>query len=75
VEVPWDDAVLHTSDGIPYLAPELQLVFKSTAPRPRDHVDAAQVIPALDERRRRILTALLPPEHPWQRLLAERAGR
>ncbi len=46
VRVPWPDAVLHTSDGIPYLAPELQLLFKSKAPRPKDDVDAREVIPA-----------------------------
>jgi hypothetical protein len=67
---PWDDALLQTADGVPYLAPELQLLFKSKGLRPKDHVDARHVIPRLDPARRRSLVALLPRTHPWQRLLA-----
>lgn len=69
VEVAWDDAVLRSADGIPYLAPELQLLFKSKDPRPKDHLDAAQVIPELDTDRRQRLGRLLPDEHPWKRLV------
>jgi hypothetical protein len=29
IRVPWPQAVLSTADGVPYLAPELQLLFKS----------------------------------------------
>jgi hypothetical protein len=70
VGVPWDLAVLRTIDGVPYLAPELQLLFKSTHRRPKDEVDAAEVIPNLDPRRRAWLAGLLDPAHPWQRQLA-----
>jgi hypothetical protein len=70
LQVPWGSAVLFTVDGVPYLAPEIQLLFKSRDPRPRDEVDAAEVIPHLDERRRRSLAATLASDHPWQRLLA-----
>lgn len=66
---PWEDTVLLTADGIPYLAPELQLLFKSTGLREKDHVDARQVIPHLGDERRRALAALLPPGHPWQELV------
>lgn len=41
--VPWAEAVLRTADGVPYLAPELQLLFKSVDPRPKDLIDAAEV--------------------------------
>jgi hypothetical protein len=64
VKVPWDLALLHTADGIPYLAPELQLLFKSKEPRPKDDVDATAVIPELDTRQR--MSRLLKPDHPWQ---------
>ena len=37
---PWDEAVLTSADGVPYLAPELQLLFKSRDVREKDDVDA-----------------------------------
>jgi hypothetical protein len=69
VQVPWDRAVLRTAGGIPYLAPDLQLLYKSKAVRPKDALDAAEVIPELDAEHRTRLGALLPNEHEWQRLL------
>jgi hypothetical protein len=66
---PWEQTILQTTDDVPYLAPELQLLFKSKGLRDKDHSDARQVIPDLDETRRRHLTTLLPPTHPWQHLL------
>ena len=65
---PWAAAVLHSNDDIPYLAPELQLLFKSKQIRPKDDVDAREVIPALDPDRRHRLGAWLPPGHPWRAL-------
>ena len=65
----WDDAVLHTGDGLPYLAPELQLLLKamsSAGTRPKDDADAALVIPLLDEPRRAWLREHLPEDHPWE---------
>ena len=68
--VRWDDAVLRSEGAIPYLAPELQLLCKSKNVRPKDDVDAAEVIPALSEARRLRLRQLLPDDHPWQVLCA-----
>lgn len=65
---PWSDTVLRTADGVPYLAPELQLLFKSKGQRPKDDLDAAHVIAHLDPTRRQALATLLPPDHPWQAL-------
>ncbi len=70
VQVPWPLAVLHTTDGVPYLSPELQLLYKSKGRRPKDDVDAAEVVPDLDDRQRELLSRLLEPDHAWQRLLA-----
>ena len=70
VRIPWGDAVLTTGDGVPYLAPELQLLFKSQVPRPKDELDAEQVIPELEPERRDRLAHLLPLNHPWQARLA-----
>ena len=69
VELPWDLAVQWTGEGIPYLAPELQLLFKSKRSRPKDDVDATEVIPELDADNRERLSRLLEPDHPWHRLL------
>ena len=70
VQLPWDMAVLRSADGVPYLAPELQLLYKSKGLRPKDSIDAAEVIPRLDARQHGFLARLLGPDHPWQRLLA-----
>ncbi|MGI9616178.1 MAG: nucleotidyltransferase domain-containing protein, partial [Acidimicrobiales bacterium] len=69
VRRPWSDAVLRTSSGIPYLAPEIQLLFKSKDPRPKDDLDAATVIPQLEATRRVWLREHLPTRHPWLRFL------
>lgn len=67
----WNRAVLKSSSGLPYLAPDLQLLFKAKHPRPKDHVDAQQVIPTLDGEARRFLADHMSPEHPWQKLLLD----
>lgn len=69
VNRPWETAVLRTRSGVPYLAPELQLLFKSKDLRPKDHADAERVIPVLDDRERLFLAVHLVADHPWQRLL------
>jgi hypothetical protein len=66
IRIPWGDAVLTTDDGVPYLAPELLLLFKSADPRPKDDLDAEHVIPELGPERRDRLARLLPADHPWQ---------
>lgn len=53
-----------TSDGIPYLAPEIQLLYKAKAPRPKDEADFARTLPALDERSRHWLAQSLDLVHP-----------
>jgi hypothetical protein len=70
LRVPWEDAVLRNERGVAYLAPELQLLFKSKNNRPKDDRDAAEVIPALAAGQQRLLQGLLPADHPWQVLLA-----
>jgi hypothetical protein len=69
LRVPWADAVLLTDQEIPYLAPELQLLFKSKNNRKKDDRDALEVIPALTTERRHRLRGFLPRDHPWQLLV------
>jgi hypothetical protein len=69
VRVEWKQAVLEGTGGIRYLAPELQLLFKSKNPRPKDDLDARQVIPLLGEERQARLVRFLSKAHPWRALL------
>lgn len=69
VRRPWPEAVLTSADGTPYLAPELQLLFKSKTPRPKDDVDAEFVLPRLEPARVTWLAAQLADAHPWHALL------
>lgn len=68
LRLPWHRAVLETN-GLRRLAPELQLLFKSTTVRPKDTVDALEVIPALDDRARALLDVRLRGPHEWRPLL------
>jgi Aminoglycoside-2''-adenylyltransferase len=55
-------------DGIAYLAPEIQLLFKSKSMRTKDRHDFRDAAPLLgDEQRRWLLGALelTAPGHPW----------
>jgi hypothetical protein len=69
LRVPWEQAVFRNERGIPYLAPELQLLFKSKDSRTKDDRDATEVIPALGAEQQRRLRGLLPRDHPWHVLL------
>jgi len=53
---------------VPYLAPELQLLFKSVNVRAKDQVDADEVIPNLPPDRASLLFDALPNGHEWRQL-------
>ena len=66
-----------TTDGIPYLAPEIQLAYKAKGMRPKDEADFAEVLPALDQERRQWLSnaiAVAHPRHPWLERLTGGSG-
>jgi hypothetical protein len=65
----WSKAVLVSHSGVPYLAPEIQLLFKSKSPRSKDDIDAREVVPHLDSGGRAFLAQHLPSDHPWRQLL------
>ncbi len=78
LRLPYDEIIEHTADGIPYLIPELVLLFKAKAPRPKDQKDFDTALPLLNRTRRAALSGWLErahPGHPWQAELAERAHR
>lgn len=61
---------LKTADGIPYLAPEIQLLYKAKGLRPKDEADFARTLPHLDQERRQWLAQALTvvhPNHSWLR--------
>ncbi|HEY1119255.1 MAG TPA: hypothetical protein VGE43_16195, partial [Acidimicrobiales bacterium] len=72
IHLPWREAVLRSPAGVPYLAPDIQLLFKSEGQRPKDLVDAREVVPSLDPDRLDRLAGWLEADHPWQALLATR---
>jgi hypothetical protein len=65
---PWHEAVLFSESGVPYLAPDIQLLFKSKDRRSKDDVDAAQVIPGLTSEELEFLSNHLAADHPWREL-------
>jgi hypothetical protein len=57
-----------SSEGIPYIAPEIQLLYKAKSRRPKDEADFMAVHPHLDQRSRTWLAQALTivhPDHPW----------
>ena len=60
--------ISRTADGIPYLQPEVVLLFKAKVVRPKDEVDFAAVLPHLGSNRRswlRDALTLVHPGHAW----------
>lgn len=70
VRGPLDTMILTTDQGLPILAPEIQLLFKSKRPnRPKDERDFATMLPHLDRERRAWLDsalAIVDTENPWR---------
>lgn len=73
LRLPYDRITARTADGIPYLLPELALLFKAKAPRPKDEQDFTGTAPLLDTQQREFLRTwidLLYPGHAWSSRLA-----
>jgi hypothetical protein len=58
------DIGLRTSDGVPYLAPEIQLLYKSGTGRQKDIGDLANVLPKLPWERAQWLLECLRVQYP-----------
>lgn len=58
-----------TEEGVPYLRPEIQLLYKARARRPRDDVDFTAILPRLDGSQCRWLRDAIGivhgADHPW----------
>lgn len=69
---PLAGVVRRTAHGVPYLAPELQLLFKAKSVRPVDQADFDAARPLLDPAALEWLATALDiahPDHPWRALL------
>ncbi|MET0423229.1 MAG: hypothetical protein ABW046_05115 [Actinoplanes sp.] len=65
---PYGEMIRRTSDGIPYLAPDVVLLFKAKHRRPKDEADHALLAPQLTATEREWLNralALVHPGHDW----------
>lgn len=61
--------IQHCRQGLPYLSPEVVLLYKSGSSagiRTKDREDAEQTFPRLTASQREWLLSKLPADHPWQ---------
>lgn len=63
IALPVDEVIVRSPDGIPYVAPHWQLLYKAWRPgriRPRDEIDIAAAMPMLRDAQRSWLERVLP---------------
>lgn len=68
IRLPLNEIGRVTSDGIPYLRPEIQLLYKAKGPRPKDEQDFTMALSKLDTEQRQWLREAITiayGEHPW----------
>lgn len=70
IRLPYSEIIHRTPAGIPYLAPELVLLFKAKHARPKDQADFDATVPHLTPGQRRTLAGFLARAHPGHRWLA-----
>ncbi len=71
IRFPYSEIIHQTHDGIPYLAPELVLLFKAKHARQKDQADFDATIPHMAAAQRETLAGLLARAHPGHRWLAD----
>jgi hypothetical protein len=64
IRLPYERVVTRTDDGIPYVRPEIALLFKAKHVRPKDDADFAVIEPRLDDRSRMWLADTIERVHP-----------
>lgn len=68
IRLPYAEIIDHTAEGVPFLVPELALLFKAKHARPKDQGDFETTVPHLSSRQRATLADLvgqLYPNHRW----------
>lgn len=74
IQYPRSSAIRRNAEGIAYLAPEIQLLYKAREPRAQDQADFDNVAPHLNQDARTWLRESLmnmDPEHVWIALLKD----
>jgi hypothetical protein len=71
IRLPYDQIILTSTEGVPYLVPEIVLLFKAKHDRPKDHADFAGILPLLDPTQRAWLAAALAGVHPGHRWISD----
>jgi hypothetical protein len=71
IRLPYGEIIGRTPDDIPYLAPELVLLFKAKHARPKDQADFGETVPHMTALQRATLADLLARVHPGHRWLAD----
>jgi hypothetical protein len=71
IRLPYDQVIARTPAGIPYLVPEIVLLFKAWHDRAKDHGDFIGVLPLLSADRQAWLSAMLSRIHPGHRWLLD----
>jgi len=72
IQRPYSTLIMRSAEDIPYLAPEVVLLFKARHLRPKDQGDFAMAAPLLTAPQRTWLTSALRqvhPGHPWLAML------
>lgn len=71
IRLPYSGIIHHTHDGVPYLAPELVLLFKAKHSRRKDQADFDETVPHLTPAQRNNLAEFLARAHPGHPCLAD----
>ena len=71
ITLPYAELIRRTGDGIPYVIPEVALLFKAKHLRDKDEADFARVLPALQSAQRSRLRGWLSRVHPGHRWIDE----
>jgi hypothetical protein len=69
IRLPYAEVVAHTKDGVPYMQPEIALLFKGKLVREKDEADLETSLPFLNDARRSWLRNALAraygDDHAW----------
>jgi hypothetical protein len=71
IRFPYREIIHRTQGGIPYLAPELVLLFKAKHAREKDQADFDATVPHMTPAQRQALATLIARVHPGHHWLAD----
>lgn len=74
IRLPYSSVIRHSADGIPFMAPEIVLLFKAKHCREKDQADFTGTLPLMNALSRSWLAevlGLVHPRHPWLALVSQ----